>query len=107
MIRELLGEPAATIGASPAIVPSGDTATPETYLGASRAAAYRQPLPNDPDPHPYVLPAQLQPNEVGLGGTWSNRSERIIAGQDAVLELHFHARHAYVVLAPPAGHPWS
>jgi hypothetical protein len=45
----------------------------------------------------------VQLNEVALGGTWSNRSERIIAGADAELELRYHARHAYVVLAPPAG----
>jgi len=31
------------------------------------------------------------------------RSERIVAGRDAVLELRFHARHAYVVLRPPPG----
>jgi thiol-disulfide isomerase/thioredoxin len=103
VIRELLGESKTTIGPSPAIVPSGDVATPEIYLGAERAAAYVQPPPGDPDPHPYVLPPQVQLNEVALGGTWSSRSERIIAGRGAVLELRFHARHAYVVLAPPAG----
>jgi hypothetical protein len=103
VIRQLLGEPATAIGPSPAIVPSADVATPETYLGAERASAYVQPPARDPDPHRYVLPPQVQLNQVALGGTWSNRNERIIAGPDAVLELRFHARHSYVVLAPPAG----
>jgi cytochrome c biogenesis protein CcdA/thiol-disulfide isomerase/thioredoxin len=103
VIRELLGEPAATIGPSPAIVPSDDIATPEIYLGAQRANGYTQTLPDDPDAHRYVLPPELNANHVGIGGTWSNRSERIVAGRDAVLELRFHARHAYVVLRPPPG----
>ena len=103
VIRTLLGEPAATLGVSPAIVPSDDIATPEIYLGANRANAFTQPLPNDPDAHRYTLPAELNANHVGIGGTWENRSERIVAGPGAVLELRFHARHAYVVLRPPPG----
>ncbi|MDX6377285.1 MAG: hypothetical protein QOE98_1588, partial [Gaiellaceae bacterium] len=101
-IRTLLGEPAAVIGPSPAIKASNEVATPETYLGSDRARSYAQQLLGA-TPHAYTLPASLQLNQVGLGGTWAVEGERIVAGPGAVLQLRYQAPHAYLVLAPPKG----
>ncbi len=101
-IRDLLGEPAAAIGPSPAIQPSNDVASPETYLGSERGQSYAQVL-HGATPAVYTLPRALQLNQVGLGGTWTIEGERIVAGADAVLELNYQAPHAYLVMAPPKG----
>jgi cytochrome c biogenesis protein CcdA/thiol-disulfide isomerase/thioredoxin len=101
-IRDLLGEPAATIGPSPAIQPSNQVVTPETYLGSERGQSYAQVLQGD-TPSAYTLPRALQLNQVGFGGTWTIEGERIVAGPDAVLELNYQAPHAYLVMAPPKG----
>jgi hypothetical protein len=90
------------IGPSPAIKASNEVATPETYLGSDRARSYAQQLLGA-TPHAYTLPASLQLNQVGLGGTWAVEGERIVAGPGAVLQLRYQAPHAYLVLAPPKG----
>ena len=87
---------------SPAIRPSNQVVTPETYLGSERGQSYAQVLQGD-TPSAYTLPRALQLNQVGLGGTWTIQGERIVAGPDAVLELNYQAPHAYLVMAPPKG----
>ena len=103
-IRDLLGEPPAPIGPSPAIVPSNEVITPETYLGSERAQSYAQELLG-PTPHDYTLPPVVRLNQVGLGGTWTIEGERIVAGPGATLKLSYQAPHAYLVMAPPKGRP--
>ena len=78
-IRDLLGEPPAPIGPSPAIVPSNEVITPETYLGSERAQSYAQELLG-PTAAVYTLPPVVRLNQVGLGGTWTIEGERIVAG---------------------------
>jgi cytochrome c biogenesis protein CcdA/thiol-disulfide isomerase/thioredoxin len=101
-IRDLLGEPPAVIGPSPAVVPSVEVITPETYLGSERARSYTQDLLG-PTPQAYTLPRVVRLNQVGLGGTWTIEGERIVAGPGAVLRLSYQAPHAYLVMAPPKG----
>jgi cytochrome c biogenesis protein CcdA/thiol-disulfide isomerase/thioredoxin len=101
-IRDLLGQPPAAIGPSPAITASSEAITPETYLGSDRARSYAQDLLGD-TPQVYTLPRVVHLNQVGLGGTWTIEGERIVAGPGAVLELSYQAPRAYLVLAPPKG----
>ena len=101
-IRTLLGERGATATPGEAQTPSPDIETPETYLGAERAAGYVQAV-RPRVRQRYELPQELRTNEVGLGGEWTVGSERAVAGRDAVLELRYRARRVFLVLAPPKG----
>jgi cytochrome c biogenesis protein CcdA/thiol-disulfide isomerase/thioredoxin len=101
-IRSLLSQRGAMARPKDVVSPSADVATPETYLGHERAAGYRQGIAKDAAAT-YRLPSSLSQNQVGLGGTWTVRGQRIVAGRGAELQLSFRARRAYLVAAPPAG----
>ena len=75
-----------------------DLTTPESYLGYRRLARYAgSPIVRD-RPAAYRLPKALPQNELAYGGTWTVRTERIVAGPGATLQLHFHAEKIYLVL---------
>ena len=112
LIRQLLGEgaggpqgspgtplmpepvvPTATPQAAPAI-----RRTPETYLGYGRAAAYANADLARDTSHTYQAPAVLEPDRVALDGSWRLESERITAGQQARLLLHYRAAKVFLVL---------
>ena len=63
--------------------------TPETYLGYARAAAYANADLARDRSHTYQAPAMLEPDLVALDGSWRLESERITAGQQARLRLHY------------------
>jgi cytochrome c biogenesis protein CcdA/thiol-disulfide isomerase/thioredoxin len=100
-IRLLL---AATHRALPAALPSRDKTptelrTPESYLGYARIGAYAgSPLKPD-EPAEYTLPAALGQDEYAYAGIWAVESERILAGHNARLRIHFQARSVHLVLA--------
>jgi cytochrome c biogenesis protein CcdA/thiol-disulfide isomerase/thioredoxin len=72
--------------------------TPESYLGWRRLARYAG-SPIEPGVFTaYRFPATLGQNELAYAGRWLVDAERIVAGRDASLRLHFHARHVYLVL---------
>jgi cytochrome c biogenesis protein CcdA/thiol-disulfide isomerase/thioredoxin len=72
--------------------------TPESYLGYARIGAYSgSPLKAD-EPAPYRFPAALGQDEYAYAGTWKVESERILAGRNARLRLHFQARSVHLVL---------
>jgi cytochrome c biogenesis protein CcdA/thiol-disulfide isomerase/thioredoxin len=99
-IRLLL---AATHRALPAALRSPDRTptelrTPESYLGYARIGAYAgSPLKSD-EPAEYTFPAALGQDEYAYAGTWDVESERILAGRNARLRLHFQARSVHLVL---------
>jgi cytochrome c biogenesis protein CcdA/thiol-disulfide isomerase/thioredoxin len=99
-IRLLL---AATHRALPAALRSADKTptelrTPESYLGYARIGAYAgSPLKSD-EPAEYTFPAALGQDEYAYAGTWNVESERILAGRNARLRLHFQARSVHLVL---------
>jgi cytochrome c biogenesis protein CcdA/thiol-disulfide isomerase/thioredoxin len=65
--------------------------TPETYLGYARIENYDgSPLKSD-RPATYTFPPTL-------AGSWTVKGERIVAGQNARLRLHFQARSVHLVL---------
>jgi cytochrome c biogenesis protein CcdA/thiol-disulfide isomerase/thioredoxin len=99
-IRLLL---AATHRALPAAVRSPDRTptelrTPESYLGYARIGAYAgSPFKSDA-PAKYTFPAALGQDEYAYAGMWNVESERILAGSNARLRLHFQARSVHLVL---------
>ena len=72
--------------------------TPESYLGYARIGAYAgSPLKSD-EPAEYTFPSALGQDEYAYAGMWNVESERILAGGNARLRLHFQARSVHLVL---------
>jgi thiol-disulfide isomerase/thioredoxin len=79
-------------------------ATPETYVGLSRAQGFVVPIV--PGPHTYVVPpTNLRTNQFALGGTWNEKPEEGVAGPGASIDLRFVARRVFVVLGTSDGRP--
>jgi cytochrome c biogenesis protein CcdA/thiol-disulfide isomerase/thioredoxin len=72
--------------------------TPESYLGYSRLARYAGSTIRPGRDADYRFPPTLPQNELAYGGRWRVESERIVAGGNARLRLHFHASDVYLVL---------
>jgi cytochrome c biogenesis protein CcdA/thiol-disulfide isomerase/thioredoxin len=72
--------------------------TSETYLGYLRIGNYAgSPLRTD-RPARYTFPPSLTQDSFAYAGTWKVEGERIVAGPDARLRLHFQALSAHLVL---------
>ena len=78
---------------------SGFEVTAERYLGWGRIA----PIVGDkvrPDKAKrYRLARFLPEHHLSYGGEWTVEKERIVAGRDARLRLHFVARDVHIVLS--------
>ena len=72
--------------------------TPESYLGYLRIGNYTgSPLRTDRQAT-YRFPASLTQDSYAYAGTWKVEGERIVAGDNARLRLHFRARTVHLVL---------
>jgi cytochrome c biogenesis protein CcdA/thiol-disulfide isomerase/thioredoxin len=72
--------------------------TPESYLGYLRIGNYAgSPLRTD-RPATYRFPASLTQDSYAYAGLWEVEGERIVAGDNARLRLHFQARTVHLVL---------
>jgi cytochrome c biogenesis protein CcdA/thiol-disulfide isomerase/thioredoxin len=106
VIRALLREAGRHVGAARAgargTAASLGVTTPESYLGAARAARFangtifpgRQDFGDAPDP---------AHDGLSYGGVWDVEREDVTAGPGASLELAFDARRVFLVLGSP-GH---
>ena len=73
--------------------------TPESYLGYLRIGNYAgSPLQTD-RLATYRFPASLTQDSFAYAGKWKVEGERIVAGDNASLRLHFQARNVHLVLA--------
>jgi cytochrome c biogenesis protein CcdA/thiol-disulfide isomerase/thioredoxin len=72
--------------------------TPESYLGYRRLDRYAGLPVQEDQLARYAFPRVLPQDELAYAGEWRVGPERIVAGADARLRLHFHARHVYLVL---------
>jgi len=75
-------------------------ATPETYLGYSRAENFASPqtVTNDQS-SVYSFPKKISQDEWALQGNWKIMPDRIISNQNnAAIEINFHARKVYIVM---------
>ena len=97
-IRTLLGlGPAAHVASN--AVPTG-AITPESYLGYERLDPTRYvgtPVTRNRLTS-YAHAADVPPDSLAYSGAWNVARERIVAGKDAGLTLHFRARDVYLVL---------
>jgi cytochrome c biogenesis protein CcdA/thiol-disulfide isomerase/thioredoxin len=72
--------------------------TPESYLGYLRIGNYAgSPLRTNREAA-YRFPPSLTQDSYAYAGSWKVEAERIIAGEDARLRLHFGARTVHLVL---------
>ncbi len=101
LIRRLLAErPQVKL---PAAAPMADRTphelvTPESYLGYQRLDRYAGLPVHEDKTAQYAFPRLLSQNELAYAGGWTVGPQRIVAGSDARLRLHFHAQHVYLVL---------
>ena len=72
--------------------------TPESYLGTARLVNYVGSTIHPNVAWPYRFAPKLPQNDLSYAGTWRVGPERIVAGKDARLRLHFQARFVYIVL---------
>ena len=76
-------------------------ATPETYLGAARAAGWANG-PVKPGEHDYGAgPDGLGADRFAYGGTWDVSGESAAAGAGASIEANFKASRVFLVLGSP------
>jgi cytochrome c biogenesis protein CcdA/thiol-disulfide isomerase/thioredoxin len=96
-IRTLLGN---THGAMTVVANTTPTeaTTPESYLGFSRLARYAGSKLHPNTFATYSAPRSLPVNELAYDGEWKVQGQRIVAGRNASLRLHFHANDVYLVL---------
>jgi thiol-disulfide isomerase/thioredoxin len=72
--------------------------TPESYLGYLRIGNYAgSPLRTD-RVAAYRFPASLTQDSYAYAGMWEVEGERIVAGNNARLRLHFQARTVHLVI---------
>ena len=103
VIRELLAEAGhppgkARAGAHGMAAEPGVT-TPESYLGAARAANFTNGLIR-PGRQTFTL-GDPGENELSYGGEWAIGEQPVTAGKGARLALDFGARRVYLVLGSP------
>jgi cytochrome c biogenesis protein CcdA/thiol-disulfide isomerase/thioredoxin len=107
VIRELLDEagrhPGARASAHGEQASPGVT-TPESYLGAARAARFANGRIS-PGAQGFEQPGELRPDQLGYGGHWRVSDESATALAGARLELNFGARRVYLVLGSSGSVP--
>ncbi len=109
-IRHLLGlKDSAVSNTSEPVKETGpwEKQTPETYLGAARAAHFASPQPLQADKtDTYTIPTDLPFHHWALQGKWKVAAEKITAQEKgAALQLHFNARKVFLVLGTATGKP--
>jgi thiol-disulfide isomerase/thioredoxin len=96
-IRRLLGATDVKETKIPDLTPTG-FGTPESYLGYERLERYAGSSLHKNTVASYTFPRAVPQNELAYAGSWNVMSQRIVAGLDARLRLHFVAQHVYLVL---------
>jgi thiol-disulfide isomerase/thioredoxin len=98
-IRTLLGEPAGAQLASVKDRTPQHLTTPESYLGWERLDRYVGSPLSANVPVRYRFPREIPLNDLAYAGVWTVERQRIVAGPDARLRLHFLAQNVYLVLS--------
>ncbi len=77
-------------------------ATPESYLGAAKAARVANgPILPGTRTFRAVPAGALAPDQLAFGGQWTIAADSATAGRGASLELRFRARRVFLVLGSP------
>jgi thiol-disulfide isomerase/thioredoxin len=103
VIRELLAEaghpPPREESSAKGVAASAGVTTPETYLGASRAERFVNPMLS-PGGHDFGRPAAPRRDEFAFRGRWRIALDSATA-EGGSLQLRFGARRVYLVLGSP------
>ena len=105
IIRRLLAEDADGALVSEEIedeTPSGPQ-TPESYLGYERIDRFYGSRIEPNREVEYTLPQFVPLHGLAYGGRWTVEDERIVAGRDARLRLHFKGSNVFLVLGTEGG----
>ncbi len=79
--------------------------TPETYLGANRAARFASPESRKAE-QTYSFPEDLRLHEWALQGTWQTQGDYIVSAKaKARLKLRYYAGKVFLVLGSRDGKP--
>jgi cytochrome c biogenesis protein CcdA/thiol-disulfide isomerase/thioredoxin len=100
VIRRLLAEDADGALVSAEIgdeTPSGPQ-TPESYLGYRRIDRFVGSRIEPNREAEYTIPPAVPLHGLAYGGRWTVEDERIVAGEDARLRLHFTGSNVFLVL---------
>src|SRR5262249_39798599 len=97
VIRELLGANGSRAQNEPDATPT-EAMSPETYLGYARIANYVGSQITPDEKTEYHLPSTLPDSSLAYGGEWTIGAQKIVAGRNATLRFHFHAKDVYIVL---------
>ncbi|HJS49584.1 MAG TPA: cytochrome c biogenesis protein DipZ [Gaiellaceae bacterium] len=98
-IRSLLGETVKSRKTSVDEEPPLEIRTPESYLGYERLARFANGNVAPDAEWTYTLPRIPLPLDIlAYAGRWTVEDERIVAGRDARLQLHFQAKDVFLVL---------
>jgi cytochrome c biogenesis protein CcdA/thiol-disulfide isomerase/thioredoxin len=97
LIRRLLGANGPKARQMADITPT-ELLTPETYLGYARIADYAGSTIQPNKSVLYTFPSSLAQNAFAYSGTWRIGAQKVVAGANARLRLHFHAEDVYLVL---------
>jgi cytochrome c biogenesis protein CcdA/thiol-disulfide isomerase/thioredoxin len=97
LIRQLLGDKGPKAKSLPDMTPT-ELSTPESYLGYERLARYDGTKITRNLQSTYTFPATLPLDDIAYSGKWTVQSQRIVAGSDAALRIHFLGKHVYLVL---------
>jgi cytochrome c biogenesis protein CcdA/thiol-disulfide isomerase/thioredoxin len=100
LIRRLLGGRAPKRTTQVADETPTEPMSPETYLGAARIdpSRYVGTAPVFGREVLYRFPSTVPQNTLSYDGRWKLLAQQAIAGRNARLRFHFHARDVYVVL---------
>ena len=105
VIRQLLAEgqdgPLVS-GAIEDATPTGPQ-TPESYLGYGRIDRFVGSSIQPDREAAYTIPQFVPLHGLAYGGRWRVEEERIVAGEDARLRLHFKGGDVFLVLGTSAG----
>ena len=82
--------------------PSG-AQTPESYLGYARIDRFLGSTIQPDREVDYEIPQYVPLHGLAYGGRWTVEGERIVAGEDARLRLHFLGSDVFLVLGTAGG----
>ena len=105
VIRQLLAEGQDGALVSEAIedaTPTGPQ-TPESYLGYGRIDRFVGSRIEPDREAAYTIPQFVPLHGLAYGGRWRVEEERIVAGEDARLRLHFKGSDVFLVLGTSGG----
>jgi cytochrome c biogenesis protein CcdA/thiol-disulfide isomerase/thioredoxin len=97
LIRKLLDDKG-TKAPQVADATPGGVMTPESYLGYQRLSNYEGTNPAPTKMAQYHFAKNVLANTLSYDGMWNVGGEKIVAGKNARLRLHFEARNVYIVL---------